>query len=145
MSTFGVRVKMSLFRPFYAVCHKVIKSRLFLWVCIQRQGQMEFIKQHRRRLRNFSYTTRCLLSGSSSEIPAVYFSIKPTDIDFMMYNAILCAVPKDSHPPHNFKGEVLTIEPQNDFPGYVTLKNSRYECYKHFQTYHYDNRHGPAV
>src|SRR6218665_3913792 len=107
--------------------------------------QMEFIDQHKDRLRDFTYNTRTLFSGSFSEIPVVYFISKPTDIDFMMYNVNLCAVPKHEQAPRNFKGEVLTIEPQNDFPGYVTLKNSKNECYTHLQTYDYDNPHGPAL
>src|SRR6218665_645099 len=109
------------------------------------EGQMEFIDQHKHRLRNFTYNTRSLFSGSSSEIPAFYFFSKPTDVDFMLYNVNLCALPKDEQPPHNFKGDVLRIEPQNDFPGYVTLKNSKNECHKHLQKYDYDNPHGPAL
>jgi len=106
---------------------------------------MEAINQHRRRLKLFTYNAKGLFSGSFSEIPAVYFFSNPTDIDCMGYDVILSAVPKDSQPPHNFKGEVLTIEPLNDFPGYVTLKNSKNECQKHLQTYDYDNPHGPAL
>src|SRR6218665_1670648 len=106
---------------------------------------MEAINQHRRRLKNFTYNAKVLFSGSVSEIPVVCFFSKPTDIDFMIYKVNLCAVPKDAQPPHNFNGDVFRIESQNEFPGYVTLKNSRNECYKHFQTYDYDNRHGPAL
>ena len=97
---------------------------------------MEFLDQHKHRLKNLTYNARALFSGSFSEIPVVYFFSKPTDIglDLMLYNVNLCAVPKDEQPQHNFSGDVLRIEPLNNFPGYVTLKNSRNECYKHFQT-----------
>src|SRR6218665_1722530 len=107
--------------------------------------QMEFMNEHRNRLKLFSYNSRALLSGSFSEIPAVYFFIKPTDIDFILYLSNLCAVPKDVQAPSDFRGEVLTIDPRGLPAGYVTLKNSRNECYKHLQTYGYDNPNGPAL
>src|SRR6218665_2745147 len=109
------------------------------------EGQMEVINRHKRQLKKFTYNTRALFSGSFSEIPVVYFFSELTDIDCMMYNVNLCAVPKDAQPPHNFHGDVLRIESQNDFPGYVSLKNSKNECYKHLQTYECDNPHGPAL
>src|SRR6218665_1517130 len=106
---------------------------------------MEFLNEYRNRLKRFGYNSRALLSGSFSEIPAVYFFSKPTDIDFILYLDNLCAVPNDAQAPSDFRGQVLTSDSQGLPAGYVTLKNSRNECYKHLQTYDYDNPHGPAL
>src|SRR5688572_2282637 len=106
---------------------------------------MEFINQHRHRLEKFTYNTKILFSGRFAEIPSVYFFSNPTDLDFMMYSVNICAVPKNAQLQSGFVGEVLTIDPQGLSPGYVTLRNSKNEFYKHLEKYDYDYKHGPAL
>src|SRR6218665_786788 len=63
----------------------------------------------------------CLFTGSSCELPLIYFAENITDVDNINYRRNICAISKDDKTPKDFKGTLLIIQCEGSHPGYARL------------------------